>query len=390
MTLFITVLIMEILVGAEVDLFVPSFPDLQKTFNLSTFMVELSLGVNLTAYCITALIVGNLGDRYGRKPIINMGFIIFIIGSIFCVFANEYWILLLGRFLQGIGISGAAVLGYLVLADVYTIEQQQRMMGTLNGTITLAMSFAPVIGSYVNLFFSWRGNFVILLILSVLCLILGQLFIKKGESNSKVKISVKEYIPIFKSKKAMYYLATIIFLTQGYWIFIGLSPILYMKALGVSLKEFGIYQGAMSAVFSVMSFSSGYFLKTFGQRRCFFFSIASLIAFLIATLILVIYPTTNPLIITLVTQLISVGMIHPINILWPLLLEAIPDGKARMAALVTSGRLIITVINLQLVSLLYQDSFTPIAIAMGINIIIGLWACYKLFQIETVFSRTAD
>lgn len=388
MTLFITVLIMEILVGAEVDLFVPSFPDLQNTFNLSTFMVELSLGVNLTAYCITALIVGNLGDRYGRKPIINMGFIIFIIGSIFCVLANEYWILLLGRFLQGIGISGAAVLGYLVLADVYTIEQQQRMMGTLNGTITLAMAFAPVVGSYVNLFFSWRGNFVILLILSVICLILGQLLIKKGESNTRVKISVKEYIPIFKSKKAMYYLATIIFLTQGYWIFIGLSPILYMEALGVSLKEFGIYQGAISAVFSVMSFSSGYFLKIFGQRRCFFFGIAFIMAFLIAALILIIYQTNSPLIITLVTLLISVGMIHPLNILWPLLLEAIPDGKARMAALVTSGRLIITVINLQIVSLLYRDSFAPIAIAMGINIIIGLWACYKLFQIETVFNRS--
>lgn len=69
---FITVLIMEILAGAEVDLFVPSFPDLQKAFNLSPFMVELLLGVNLTAHCITSLIVGNLGDKYGRRPILYL------------------------------------------------------------------------------------------------------------------------------------------------------------------------------------------------------------------------------------------------------------------------------------------------------------------------------
>ena len=43
MYLFITILIMEILGGAEVDIFVPSFPDLQRTFNLSPFMVELTL-----------------------------------------------------------------------------------------------------------------------------------------------------------------------------------------------------------------------------------------------------------------------------------------------------------------------------------------------------------
>lgn len=89
MRLFITVTIMEILAGAEVDLFVPSFPDIQDTFNLSTFMTELLLGVNLIAYCITSLIVGNLGDRYGRKPIIILGLLIFNLGSLFIPCRNN-------------------------------------------------------------------------------------------------------------------------------------------------------------------------------------------------------------------------------------------------------------------------------------------------------------
>ena len=83
MKLLITVIIMEILTGAEIDLFVPSFPEIQDTFNLSTFMTELLLGVNLTSYCITSLIVGNLGDRYGRRPIIILGLLIFNLGSLF-------------------------------------------------------------------------------------------------------------------------------------------------------------------------------------------------------------------------------------------------------------------------------------------------------------------
>ena len=94
MYLFITILIMEILGGAEVDIFVPSFPDLQRTFNLSPFMVELTLAVNLTAHCLTSLIVGNLGDRYGRRPIILIGLYVFIVGSVFCIFSTACCIIL--------------------------------------------------------------------------------------------------------------------------------------------------------------------------------------------------------------------------------------------------------------------------------------------------------
>ena len=71
--MFFTVLILAILSGAEIDLFTPSFPELQTIFNLSPSTIELLLSVNLIAHCISSLIVGNLGDRYGRKTIIIIG-----------------------------------------------------------------------------------------------------------------------------------------------------------------------------------------------------------------------------------------------------------------------------------------------------------------------------
>jgi DHA1 family bicyclomycin/chloramphenicol resistance-like MFS transporter len=378
---------MEVLVGAEIDLFVPSFPDLQDNFKISTFMVELLLGVNLVAHCFTALIVGNLGDRFGRRLIIVIGLVIFIIGSILCVFALDYQTLLFGRFLQGIGISGAAVLGYIVLADLYSVEQQQNMMGTLNGTITLAIAFAPVVGSYMNLFFSWRGNFALLLILGIFCLILGILFIPKGRVNYNVKISLKEYTPIFKSRKTILYFITIIFILQAYWAFIGISPILYMKDMGVAIEEFGLYQGAMAAVFSVVSFSSGYLFRKFGQKNCFSFSIFALVAFIIAAIILVIFEVKDPIIITMVTLLVAIGTIFPINILWPLMLDTVPNAKARITAIVVSGRLITTAICLQLVSYFYQGNFKSVAVTMIITIIIALLACYKLLQEDKIFAK---
>ncbi|ABV75334.1 Bicyclomycin resistance protein [Rickettsia akari str. Hartford] len=385
MKLLITVIIMEILAGAEIDLFVPSFPEIQDTFNLSTFMMELLLGVNLTAYSITSLIVGNLGDRYGRRPIIILGLLIFNLGSLFCVFANNYESILFGRFLQGCGISSVAVLVYVVLADIYSVQEQQRLMGIINGNVALSMAIAPVIGSYVNLFWGWRGNFVLLLIVGLTSLILGMLFIPKRKVNKKIRIALKEYIPIFKSPKAIYYILTMIFLEQGYWIFIGIAPILYMQNLGVTLEYFGLYQGAMAALFSIMSFSSGYCFKKFGIRNCFYFGVIFIILFLLGNSILVIYNINHPLTITIVTLLLSLGVIYPINILWPLLLEAIPDGKARMTAMFTAARLILTAFGLQVVGLLYNGTFNPICITISIVTLFGLVTLPKLFKYDQVF-----
>jgi len=388
--MFFTVLILAILSGAEIDLFTPSFPELQTVFNLSPFTVELLLSVNLIAQCISALIVGNLGDRYGRKNIIITGLIVFIIGSLFCVFATHYWCLLLGRILQGLGIAGPAVLNFLVIIDNYPQTEQLHKIGLLNGFATLAIAFAPVVGSYTCLFFKWQGNFVILLLLGIICLILTILFLPPSEINHTVKISIKEYKPIFSSKIAIYFIITICFITQSYWIFVGISSILYMEAFNVSLKNFGIYQGSLCLFFAIVSLSSGYLIKQFGTKKCLFSGIWLLIIFVVATCLLIIFKINNPITITLVLLLEAIGVVFPINILWPLALTAVTGAPSRMTAIMTTSRLILTSVGLQLVGFLYSGVFFHIGLVMVLSLIIGLTACYKLLKIITISSATSS
>ena len=367
--------------GAEIDLFTPSFPELQTIFNLSPFMVELLLSINLIAHCISSLIVGNLGDRYGRKNIIILGLIIFIIGSLLCVFALNYWYLLLGRVLQGIGIAGPSVLDFLVITDNYPPEQQQHKIGLLNGFATLSVALAPVIGSYISLFFKWQGNFVTLLLLGIFCLILAIKFLPQSKINHAVKFYIKEYLTFFNSKIVIYSIITICFITQSYWIFVGMAPILYMEAFDVSLKHFGFYQGSLCLLFAIVSLSSGYLIKKFGTKNCLIFGLVLLIMFTIATFILMVLKINNPIIITLVLQLEAIGVVFPINILWPISINAVPGGKARVTAVLTTSRLILTSIGLQLVSFIYKEVFFHIGLVMALSLIVGLIACYRLLKI---------
>ena len=375
-----TAIIMMILTGAEIDLFVPSFPQLQHIFGLTPFMVELTLSVNLIAHCITALVAGSLGDKYGRKPIIIIGLVIFIIGSICCVYAEHYPILLFGRLLQGIGISGPAVLTYVLISDLYPVARLQHLMGMINGALTIAMASAPVLGSYINLWFNWRGNFLALLILGIFCLLLCLLFVPNRPATDNVKISFKDYSPVFKSRKAMLYLISLCFAMQSYWVFIGMSPILYIEDLGVTLQDFGLYQGAIAAVFATSSLTGSYFIKRFGPFKCFIISSYIIGIFFILNLMITILVIKDPLLITITMLFQAVGMSYPINILWPLAIDSVENAKGRVGAIIVSLRLILSAIAIESASYFYNGSFLSIGITICITLIISAITCYLLFN----------
>jgi DHA1 family bicyclomycin/chloramphenicol resistance-like MFS transporter len=378
---FISIFLMEVLAGAEVDLFIPSFPDLQRHFGLSPFMVELTLGVNFVAYCITSLIVGQLSDRYGRKPMIMWSLLLFIIGSLMCVYADSYWHLLMGRFLQGVGIAAPAVLSYVVIADAYPLDQQQKLLGILNGAITLGMAFAPVVGSYVNLHFGWVGNFEVLLVMGVICFIMGQIWVPSHSPTSKDNItpfSLKGYLPLFQSWESITFISVITLFITPYWVFIGIAPILYMDGMGVSLTDFGYYQGALALSFAVISLSSAYFLKIFGTKACFYVSLIICLISLVLTTLVAILQFNYPLLITGILVIWSMGVVLPINILYPMSLEVIEGAKGRIAATIQSSRLLLTAMGLQFVGYLYVGSFKPLGLTMVITFGLSLYGLYIL------------
>src|SRR5574337_60158 len=88
--ILITIILMDLLVGTEFDLFVPSFPELQHHFSISPFWVEALLSVNFAGYCLSLFFAGGLADRYGRKPIILLGLVTFVIGGILCLATTSY------------------------------------------------------------------------------------------------------------------------------------------------------------------------------------------------------------------------------------------------------------------------------------------------------------
>jgi DHA1 family bicyclomycin/chloramphenicol resistance-like MFS transporter len=369
--LFFTVLVTIILAGMEIDLFTPSFPELEKLFHLTPFSLQLMLSLNFVGYALSSVVIGFLGDRFGRRPMILLSLLLFIVGSLFCVFSPHYWVLLLGRFLQGLGMSGPMVLAYVVIADQYPPEKQTHLLGILNALIASSMAFAPVIGSYINCYFGWRGNFLTLLFMGVAAFLLCYAVLPQAKPNYNVSLSLKSYAPLLRSKTFLTYSFSITFTCIGYWVFIGISPILYMDDLGVPLKQFGFYQGINAGAFALTSMISSWMLKKFGRYACLHIGTYCAVLFALACIVVSVFVKDNPILIAFLMCGYSMGLVFPCNILYPICLEYIPDAKSRAAALVNISRLLLTGLTLQTVGYFYTHTFFCVVLFVTIPVFMG-------------------
>lgn len=370
----LSVILMDLLAGMEFDLFVPSFPELQHYFGLTPFWVEALLSANFAGYCLSLFFVGGLADRYGRKPIIMLGLSTFVFGSILCLITHSYYFLLAGRFFQGIGVAAPAILSFLIIADSYPLKKQQFLMAMLNGAMNVAAAIAPVIGSFVTLHFTWLGNFVALLLLGSVTLLTTLLFIPSYTlPHQRQSFSLRGYLPIFRSKPLMLLIINLVFTFVPYWVFVGMSPLLYIKSLGVSLPQFGYYQGALALAFAIGSVIYGLILQETNYSQKKMLTVTNIIfIFSLVTIAWVTFvDSSSPLLITLAFLPFIIGQVIPSTILYPAVLNFLPEAKGRASAVMQGGRLILTAISLQIAGLLYVGTFRNIGIILIILIAIA-------------------
>lgn len=378
---------MDLLVGIEFDLFVPSFPELEARFSLSPFWVEALLSINFLGCCLSLFFVGLLSDRWGRKPVILGGLLLFIAGSLLCLGTSSYPFLFWGRFLQGIGIASPAILSFLIVADTYSFKKQQKYMALLNVTMNTSVALAPLIGSYVALYVHWRGNFMVLLLLGIFVLLLTLIFVPhQPPSSHKEPFSFRAYGSLLGSKPLLLLVVHIIFHAIPYWVFVGISPLLYMEALKVPLSHFGYYQGVLAFVFALgCLFFSGRVEKV-DQKKMLIVS-TFIFIFSVGTLSLVSgVNSKNPLILTGAFLPFIVGQVMPSVILGPLCLNLNPEAKGRISALLQGGRLIFSALSLQIVGYFYQGSFRMVGFLLSGFISIAIITLFLVIRNKTLMS----
>ena len=171
------------------------------------------------------LIVGPLSDSFGRKPIIYYGASLYIFTSAVCVLSPSLEVILISRFLQGVGASAPRVVAQALVRDFYKGREMARISSFIMIIFALVPAIAPLLGSFVMLAFNWR--FIFLVFIAFVAVSTMWMAFRIDESVTKekrIEFNLKQVVLAFKEVLSnQMILTSIITLVFAYGIlFIGI------------------------------------------------------------------------------------------------------------------------------------------------------------------------
>ena len=155
-----------------IDMYLPAMPDIAASLSASETSVQTTVTAFFVAFGVAQMIYGPWADQSGRKKPLITGLIIFIIASLGCHFAQSVGSLQVWRFLQGLGAAVVMVVPRAIIRDMLTGNQATRLMALIMLVISVSPMLAPLAGSAIIAFGSWRGIFLVLAIAAVLSLLM--------------------------------------------------------------------------------------------------------------------------------------------------------------------------------------------------------------------------
>ncbi|MFA6409734.1 MAG: multidrug effflux MFS transporter [Gammaproteobacteria bacterium] len=158
-SIFILLFACPFLMGTCIDLYVPSLPIIADYFHVSESLIQLTISSYMLSYALGQFFLGVLSDTIGRRKILLFSSLTFILASFIAPFSSSIYILIVCRFLQGLGTAGMAVTIRAVAVDYFTGSSIAKAMNNISIGWSLGPILGPFIGGYLQHYFNWQADF---------------------------------------------------------------------------------------------------------------------------------------------------------------------------------------------------------------------------------------
>lgn len=156
------------MVALSLDIMLPALPAISADLGVTARNdVQLVVSTLVFGLAIGQLIYGPVSDSTGRKPAIFAGIGIFTAGCLLSIFAAQFWLMLAGRLLQGLGAAGPRSVIVAVVRDQYEGRGMARIMSAVMAVFIVVPAIAPALGQTILLMLNWRWLFGAMMALAV-------------------------------------------------------------------------------------------------------------------------------------------------------------------------------------------------------------------------------
>ena len=258
-------------------------------------MIFLGLGIG-------PLLFGPLSDSIGRKPVVYIGFVIFILSSFICVYATSLEVMIAGRILQGIGLSSPRTIAIAIIRDKYSGDYMARIMSFVTVVFLLVPIVAPAMGKLILDLHNWQGIFYIQIFISLL--VAFWFWKRQAETLSEENrirftpaIISEGFKEVLKHKQTMGYTVISGFVVGSFLVYLSSSQQIFQEQYGLK-EEFPYIFAGLAIAIGAAIFLNGTFVVRYGMKRLI---TLALIGYFATSLLYIIFffDGTNPGIIVL-------------------------------------------------------------------------------------------
>ena len=254
-----------------INMYLPSLPSMARALGVDFTTIQLTLSLYLAAMAVGQLVLGPLSDRFGRRPVLLIGLIVFVLGSLICWAAQTIGLLIFGRIVQAVGGCAGITMSRAIVRDIYKRNEVASMIGYVTMGMAIAPMIAPSMGGMLETYFGWRACFAFLMAFGGLALAFA--FWQLHETNSKRdKVDsgreiLRGYMSLFRAHLFWGYTLATSFIAAMFFAFLAGAPYVMIELMGRSAAEYGLYFAIVPGGYILGNFLTGRLAERVGPNR---------------------------------------------------------------------------------------------------------------------------